>query len=120
MPTTQHAIHWPAAIHYDNDNEMQLVENSVRWQQISDSSQDTFEPEDYLFDSHGQVFFFTPNTSVGNTLLTATGNKLSLETVLGLVKAHLAEQGSCCVAKLYAPTILDALQMLDSERQCDF
>jgi len=118
MPLSQQVIQWPAAIHYDNDAEMQLVENVARWQQISNSRQDTFEVEDYLVDSHGQVFFFSLD-SAGNTLLNCTDKKLSLEKVLGLVKAHLADQGSCCVAKLYAPSIRDALQMLCAEGQCE-
>ena len=40
------------------------------------------------------------------------GDTMSLEQVLGLVKAHTAQTGACCVAKLYAPTIKDALEML--------
>ena len=39
---------------------------------------------------------------------------MSLQAILGLIKAHAADTGACCVAKLYAPTLRDAFNMLDS------
>jgi hypothetical protein len=39
---------------------------------------------------------------------------MELQEILGLIKAHAAQKGSCCVAKLYAPTIVDAFKMVES------
>ena len=57
---------------------------------------------------------FSLTTVSKNTHITLTGDIKSLEEILGLVKAHAAQAGSCCVAKLYAPTIPDAYKIVQS------
>ena len=37
-----------------------------------------------------------------------------LQEILGLVKAHAAQQGFCCVAKLYALSIVETLKIVES------
>jgi hypothetical protein len=37
---------------------------------------------------------------------------MKLTELLGMVKAHAAQSGSCCVAKLYAPTITEAFKIV--------
>jgi len=39
---------------------------------------------------------------------------MALNDFLGLVKAHAAQGGSCCVAKLHAPSIADAMAIVAS------
>jgi predicted acylesterase/phospholipase RssA len=43
-----------------------------------------------------------------------SGESIALQVILGLIKAHAAQKGSCCVAKLYAPTIADAFKIIES------
>ena len=109
-------IHWPAILHYDNDPELEYLENETAWHQAITSFDNTFEAHDRLIDSEGQVFLCTQliQTVAGNT---ESKEQLKLETVLGLIKAHLADTGSCCVAKTYAPTIRDAIRILENH-QC--
>mgnify|MGYP001820249070 FL=1 len=105
------SIEWPAVIHYENDAELEYVENEQHWLQQPDWREGDFESRDRLIDSEGQVFSLLPGSATV-VLPVATGDCLSLNEVLGLVKAHLADQGSCCVAKTYAPTIRDAILMV--------
>jgi hypothetical protein len=107
-------IHWPAILHYDNDPELEYLENSVAWKQTIASSENDFAANDRLIDCEGQVFSCQQlaQASVGNSVLKET---IPLETVLGLIKAHLADCGSCCVAKTYAPTIRDAISMVENK-----
>ncbi len=109
-------IHWPAVLQYDNDPELEYLENETAWQQTIASSENAFEQQDQLIDSEGQVFSCTQlgQTSAGKSQPTTI---IKLETLLGLIKAHLADTGSCCVAKTYAPTIRDAIRILDNH-QC--
>jgi hypothetical protein len=39
---------------------------------------------------------------------------MALLEILGLIKAHAAQKGSCCAAKLYAPTIREAFKIVES------
>ena len=104
-------IRWPAVIKYTNDAELLFINSQDEW--ANDIAQPTtaFEPSDYLLDSTGNVFSLT--IGLNHTVLTRFSNKtMSLDEVLGIVKAHAAQAGSCCVAKLYAPSIEEAFKMV--------
>lgn len=104
-------IHWPAIVHYENDPELEYLENSAAWNQTIATSTNAFETNDSLIDSEGQLFS-CQQLAQAKDGTTEPSETLPLKSVLGLVKAHLADCGSCCVAKTYAPTIKDAIRML--------
>ena len=110
-------IDWPAIIHYDNDAELDYVENASHWKQKPEWYQGNFEETDFLIDSHGRVFTLQAD-STQHVVPLFSGNSLSLTDILGLAKAHLSELGSCCVAKLYAPSIEEAFKMIKSGNEC--
>ena len=110
-------IYWPAILHYDNDPELDYLENEAAWNHTVASAANAFEQNDLLIDSEGQAFSCT-QLSRASTGITAPIEKMELETVLGLIKAHLADTGSCCVAKAYAPTIRDAIGIVEN-KECD-
>jgi len=109
-------IHWPAILHYDNEPELEFLDNESAWHQVLTSSDNAFEPQDRLIDSEGQVFSCKELSQAPAVELQSQEN-IKLETMLGLIKAHLADAGSCCVAKTYAPTIRDAIKILENN-QC--
>lgn len=111
MPLPQSHIHWPAVIHYDNDAELECVESVDHWMQQQDWLNGHFEKKDVLIDSDGLTYSLQADENK-QVFPSPNGGELSLVKVLGLVKAHLADQGSCCVAKTYAPTIRDAILMV--------
>ncbi len=54
------------------------------------------------------------STVDGRIIPEATAATRTLIEVLGLVKAHAAQSGSCCVAKLYAASIRQAIELVKS------
>jgi hypothetical protein len=106
-------INWPAIIQHAGDAELVYVGDQAQWETNSELQQTTYHESDVLIDSQGHTFSFATRN---NQLIQpqARSETLSLNEILGLVKAHAAQKGSCCVAKLYAPTIKDALAMVAS------
>jgi len=106
-------IKWPAVIKYSNDAELLYIENQSEWNSDAGLHNFTYEESDYLIDSSGEVFSLTHklNAHINPQI---QNRKQSLEEILGLVKAHSAQLGNCCVAKLYAPSIEDAFDIVKS------
>lgn len=105
-------IHWPAIIKYDDDDELGYVVDQQQWEQDTGLHQFQFDGSDVLIDSLGQVYSLT---MIENSVsINTTGEIKNLEEILGLVKAHAAQAGSCCVAKLYAPSIDEAFKIAKS------
>jgi hypothetical protein len=65
--------------------------------------------DDMLIDSAGLCFQIAKNR---NERFMATGECLNLPQVIQLVRMHAAQDGACCVAKLNANSIADAIAML--------
>lgn len=99
---------WPAIIKHHDDTELTYIHNLAEWEMISQSGETDFDETDLLIDSSGNTF------SVSGTDLFDNNETQGLENILGLVKAHAAQAGSCCVAKLYAPSIKDAFSIVKS------
>lgn len=106
-------INWPAIIKHSDDAELTYINSLQDW--LADTDLHTFEYDetDYIVDSTGNVFNLINRESIRIKPL-STGHSLTLDVILGLVKAHAAQKGSCCVAKLYAPSIRDAFKIIKS------
>ena len=106
-------VSWPAIIKYSGDSELIYISDQVEWENDIDLHSSEYEETDYLLDSSGEIytllekesFFINPKPN---------GDSKSLKEILGLVKAHATQQGSCCVAKLYAPSIIEAFKIVES------
>jgi len=106
-------VNWPAIIKHSGDPELIYVSNQNEWENDVDLHYFEYDETDFLLDSDGKIytlkekesFYINPEPN---------GDSKSLQDILGLVKAHAAQQGSCCVAKLYAPSIVGALKIVES------
>jgi hypothetical protein len=106
-------VNWPCIIKYSDDAELVYVNDQSEWDNDSGLHLTGFDESDRLIDSSGDIYVFNkPCNQYVN--LEASGDSMSLVEILGLVKAHAAQKGSCCVAKLYAPTIRDAYRIVAS------
>lgn len=105
-------ISWPAMLIFDGDDELVYIENQAAWDADSDHHLATsFQPNDRLVDSTGRVF--TLQSKLGKpTPIKLTPNALELNEVIDLIKRHQSQLGACCAAKLYFPTIYDAILSL--------
>lgn len=104
---------WPAIIKYPDDAELLYINSYTEW--LSDIGLHSFnyDETDYLIDSTGQTFTLTKR--LNNIVQPESANDTkSLEEILGLVKAHASQMGSCCVSKLYAPSISEAFAIVKS------
>jgi len=106
LDAQKYSIEWPAFVHFENDPELLYFNDQSEWEKYQDkdnSDNEHFESEDRFIDSNGKSYSLTINDSP---------NQLSLDQILGLVKAHLSDQGSCCVAKIYASTIKETILLI--------
>ena len=106
-------INWPAIIKHAGDDELIYIADQGQWDAETELHGFEYIVTDCLIDSSGHVFDLT-NKENGFVKPQANEDVLELKLVLGLVKAHAAQSGSCCVAKLYAPTIRDAYRIVES------
>lgn len=106
-------ITFPAIIKHADDDELVYVSDQASWDNDADLHFFDYHETDYLVDVTGNVF--TLMTRENQLVIPQlTGKTLALEEVLGLVKAHAAQKGSCCVAKMYAPSIIEAFKIVAS------
>jgi len=113
-------VYWPAIIKHAGDAELDYIEDGFAWEADSGLSTFNYDESDCLIDVTGAVYTLVRRDIRDRVVPEASGEIKSLEQVLGLVKAHAAQADSCCVAKLFAPTIADALAMvkaLDTEQR---
>ena len=113
MTETIVEIKWPAILKYSNDPELLYISNQSEWNSDVGLHNFIYEDSDYLIDSSGNMFSLTHklNSHINPQF---QNRQQSLEEILGLVKAHSAQLGNCCVAKLYAPSIEDAFDIVKS------
>jgi hypothetical protein len=106
-------LNWPGIIKHSGDAELTYVSGQTEWDNDADLHYFEFDEADYLIDSTGNLFnliiredkYVKPEPS---------GKSMTLDEILALIKAHAAQKGSCCVAKLYAPTIAEAFKIVAS------
>ena len=106
-------MNWPGIIKHSDDADLVYVSNQSEWDSDTELHEFEYDEDDCLIDSSGNVYVLTVRTN-RKVEPKAVGKKMSLNEILGLVKAHAAQKGSCCVSKLYAPTIGDAYKIVES------
>ena len=106
-------MRWPAVIKVSDDAELIYIASESAWHEDTDLHDFAYEEHDRLIDAAGNLFTLNQRRQ-GRVHPRPTGRSLALQEVLGLVKAHAALKGSCCVAKLYAPTIEEAFRIVAS------
>lgn len=105
-------VKWPCVIKHVDDDELVYLEDLSAWENDKDLQAFEYDETDFLVDASGVVYGIEGEGS--SFTLECRDRSMELNDVLGLVKAHAASKGSCCVAKLYAPTILDAFMIVKS------
>jgi len=106
-------INWPCILKLNNDPELLFIDNQAQWDTDADFHQGKFDELDFLIDASGCVYSLI-NTSHDIVFPKLTGNTKTRNEILGLVKNHAAHLDSCCVSKLYAPSIEEAYYLVKS------
>lgn len=102
-------VQWPAILKLHGADELIYLQDHAAW--LSDGHLQAMHltADDNLIDSAGLCFQVAKNR---NERLIATGERLGLSQIIQLVRMHAAQDGACCVAKLHANSIADAIAML--------
>jgi hypothetical protein len=106
-------VNWPAIVKHSDDAELIYVGDETEWNNDAELCGSEYDVTDYLIDVSGNIFTLT-NIENRRVIPEPNGNSIALHELLGLIKAHAAQKGSCCVAKLYAPTIGEAFRIVAS------
>jgi len=106
-------ISWPGVVSMAGDAELIYVADQRDWDEDDGPCHSVYAEDDYLLDASGRVYRLV-KTVAGRAIPEATTATRTLIEVLGLVKAHAAQSGSCCVAKLYAASIRQAIELVNS------
>lgn len=106
-------VNWPAIIKHADDAELTYVKDQAEWDNDADVHFFEYDDSDCLIDVSGQIFSLSSREN-RQVKPVPRGESMPLHDILGLVKAHAAQRGSCCVAKLYAPTINEAFKIVQS------
>jgi len=104
-------ISWPGVLNHADDPELDYFEDLEAFNKSVKHNIASFDEKDCFIDSRGEVYDLR-YSAPGAVELQDTGERRTLEQVLGLVKAHAAQAEHCCVAKLWAPTIRDAITIV--------
>ena len=105
-------IHWPAIIQYAGQAELAYVPDQAAWENNAYLHPHAWQATDRLIDSQGAIHAFIPAGKIAE--LQSTGNAMSRDELLHLVRTHAAQAGLCCIAKLSAPTIAEAIKLVGS------
>jgi hypothetical protein len=129
MNEKRHTICWPAIVRIEADAELLAVrseaqmcdadwrdENGLFLPSAGGSDKESFgESYDHtpeLIDSSGSVFTLRL-AGDGSVAFSGTGKRYLCDEIVGLVQRHAAVQGHCCVAKIGAGSIEQAVSLVE-------
>ena len=103
-------INWPAVIKHDNEDELIYIESLQQWQQDEEMLLYIFTPRDVLIDVSGNIYSL-PDLQQSIDSAKCLG-QASTDNIMELVRAHAALSNQCCIEKLGANDISQALAIV--------
>jgi hypothetical protein len=106
-------INWPAVIKYDNDEELVYVGSEEEWIRDAESHLYSQSDGDRLIDSSGNIFSLD---HVLNDIQNppASGDRVTLEDFIRLVRIHASNSHRCCIEKIYFRNIAEGICLIAS------
>ncbi|MDX2476385.1 MAG: DUF4144 family protein, partial [Gammaproteobacteria bacterium] len=86
-------MNWPGIIKHSGDAELTYVSDQTEWDNNNDLHYFEFDESDCLIDSNGNIFNLT-NLENKYEKPEPGGKSMTLDEILGLIKAHAAQKGS--------------------------
>ncbi len=102
-------ILWPAILHMHQQAELIYLADQTQSQGYMQSQRFIAHAQDRLIDSAGQIYSLTATND-----WQATVHTLKLSEILNLIREHAASLDICCIAKLAADTIPQAIAIVVS------
>ncbi len=111
-------INWPAVINYDGDDELIYIGSYDEWIRDAESHLYNHKDGDRLIDSSGDIFYLDHvQDDIRNSQ--ATGNRITLEDFIRLVRIHASNSHRCCIEKIYFRNIAEGISLITSMNQHD-
>ena len=109
------AIRWPVMIKYSGDDELVLVNDQHEWMADDDLSRYPYEATDFLVDSAGHKYSLQAEPAQ-RVAPRSTGEVVTMEEAIALIRQHFSVSGACCIAKIHAGSVAECLQMLQQDQ----
>lgn len=106
-------IEWPAVIKYEGDDELTYIGSENEWMHDSASYLYNHTGSGFLIDSNGGIFSLADNET-GAISPKNTGDTISLEDFIRLVRIHASTVNRCCIEKISFRDIADGVKLIDS------
>jgi hypothetical protein len=115
-------VAWPAVLKYRGEHELTFILDQSAWNLDAELHFFGYDPEDILIDSEGSIFSLTNQNN--NFIMSEqseqkseqkSAQKIDLESVLDLIKAHESQLGACCASKLSFQSIAEAIMVIGDE-----
>lgn len=104
-------ILWPAIIHHAGQAELAYINDQSQWRNDMHLHIHGYRAEDRLIDSAGNIFSLVKG--MGNSAVAEPKDQIiSLYELLDLMRAHAAQTGLCCVDKLSADSVAEAIFLI--------
>jgi hypothetical protein len=107
-------VAWPAVLKYRGEHELTFILDQSAWNLDAELHLFGYDPEDILIDSEGSIFSLT-NQNNNFIISEQSEQKIDLESVLDLIKAHESQLGACCASKLSFQSIAEAIMVIGDE-----
>lgn len=109
-------VTWPAVLKFEGDPELLYVASQSDWNTDKYAHAIIHGEGDILIDSEGSVFSLV-GLNDGVLSFQASEIILDLSEMIDLIKAHQANLGSCCIAKISFRSFAEAVQSVDSKQK---
>lgn len=104
-------ILWPAIIQYAGQAELAYIHDQAQWDADQHLHAFNYQAADRLIDSSGKAYSLTSRLH-GRAAPEFNGANVSLDEAIQLIRAHVAQMRHCCIAKLSAGSIEQAILLL--------
>lgn len=111
-------IDWPAVIQYEGDDELTYIASGKDWMRDAPSYLYNHSGNNYLIDSNGCIF----NIDEAHSDAISphySGNNISLEDFIKLVRIHASTANRCCIEKISFRTIAEGISLIASLNEPD-
>ena len=104
-------IDWPAVIKYEGDDELVFVDSAEAWQRDAASHLYNHRGSDYLVDSSGRIFHFD-QSGESPVSTTDSGDRISLDAFIRLVRIHASTSHRCCIEKISFRSAAEGIRLV--------
>lgn len=108
-----HSITWPAIIKLSNQDELIYIQDEIQWNHDRHLHEFAYRPHDMLIDSRGAIYLLS--RAINSRIKPEpTGHTLELSKIVEMVRAHVAQDGQCCISKWATSSIAEAIRTVGS------